>query len=310
MLPLLSFILGYLCATTSAAVLPRASAVHLAIGPQCGNLSSGIPADVNAGLGSLSTYKTIVAFGGESFEYQVGRLTHCVETDSYTGGGATNGPTWVQNLAASTGAKLVNYGSTGAVVDKNQWPQVKSVQSTSSLDFINQASQFETTQKFDPATTLYIIFFGIEDYAQAIATGKTDLNQIAGVLVYTLLGLTSSTNFAKNILIVDNYGLGKSSPAGESFKKDLFVTLGTGHRLYGWNVGFASFGRLWQGVLYSSPGYAAFGYTDSGTCVKDGKTCSDPAHTFYWGPGYANPSAATHAIMANYVEEVFTQCTS
>ncbi|KAJ7084750.1 carbohydrate esterase family 16 protein [Mycena crocata] len=290
--PLSSTVLALLCATASAVVLPRASDVHLAVSPRCGTLSGGVPADVNVGLGSLSSYKTIVAFG-----------------DSYTGGGKTNGPTWVENLASSVGAKLINYGSNGAVVDKNQWPQVAQVQVASSVDFMNQANNFMTTQKLDPATTLYIIFFGIGDYAQAVATGRTDMTNIAGVLVYTMLGLTSSpASFAKNILIVDNYGLGKTSPAGDAFKQDLFTSLGTGHRQYSWNVGFVSFNNIWQGVLFGSPGYKAFGYTDPGTCVNGGKTCSDPAHTFYWAPG--NPSAATHSLMTTYVEEVMTQCQS
>jgi hypothetical protein len=35
-----------------------------------------------------------------------------IRIDSYTAG-ASNGPTWVQNLADSTGAKLVNYAVSG-----------------------------------------------------------------------------------------------------------------------------------------------------------------------------------------------------
>ncbi|KAJ7894589.1 hypothetical protein B0H13DRAFT_2036102, partial [Mycena leptocephala] len=207
------------------------------------------------------------------------------------------------------GAKLINYAVIDrSVVDVNQWPQVASVQTKASVDFINQVNTFCTTQKLDPSTTLYIIFFGIGDYAEAIATGHTDMNQIAGVLVYTMLGLTSSQSFAKNILIVDNYGLGKTSPTGDAFKNDLFTSLGTGHRLYGWNVGFASFNSIWEGVLYGSPGASAFGYTNTGTCVQGSQTCADPAHTLYWTPG--NPTAATHSIMATYVEEVLTQCKS
>ncbi|KAF8204205.1 hypothetical protein K438DRAFT_1580018, partial [Mycena galopus ATCC 62051] len=108
--------------------------------------------------------------------------------------------------------------------------------------------------------------------------------------------------------IVDNYGLGQTSPAGDAFKQDLFTSLGTGRRLYGWNVGFASFNSIWEGVLYGSPGASAFGYSDTGICVQGKETCADPAHTFYWTAG--NPSAATHSIMATYVEEVLTQCAS
>ncbi|KAF7347267.1 tRNA-dihydrouridine synthase 2 [Mycena venus] len=252
MFPLLSSaVFAFLCATTSAVVLPRTGAVQLAVNPQCGTLSGGVPVDVNVGLGPLSSYKTIVAFG-----------------DSYTAG-PTNGATWVQNLANSTGARLINYAASGAVVDVDQWPQVAPVQATASVDFINQANKFITGQKLDPASTLYIIFFGIGDYAEAVATGQTDMTNIAGVLVYTMLGLVSSPSFAQNILIVDNYGLGKTSPAGDAFKQDLFTSLGTGRRLYGWNVGFASFNSIWEGVLYGSPGGSAFGYSDTGICVQN-----------------------------------------
>jgi hypothetical protein len=66
MFPLLSStVLAFVCATASAAVLPRSSAVHLAVSPQCGTLSGGVPTDVNVGLGPLNSYKTIVTFGGE-----------------------------------------------------------------------------------------------------------------------------------------------------------------------------------------------------------------------------------------------------
>ncbi|KAK7063647.1 hypothetical protein R3P38DRAFT_2819591 [Favolaschia claudopus] len=292
MCPLALTLVAFLCATASAVVLPRADGndVHLAVSPKCGTLSSGVPADVSVGLGSLGSYKTIVTFG-----------------DSFTGG-QTNGATWVQNLATSTGATLINYAAKGAVVDVNQWPQVASIQTNASVDFINQAGTFIRSQHLDPATTLYIIFFGIGDYAEAVATGKTDMTNIAGVLVYTMLGLASSPSFAKNILIVDNYGLGKTSPAGDAFKQNLFTALGTGRRLYSWNVGFASLNSIWEGVLYGSPGASAFGYCNTGVCVQNGETCADPAHTLYWTTG--TPSAATHSIMAAYVEEVLSQCQS
>ncbi|KAJ7361012.1 hypothetical protein DFH08DRAFT_363399 [Mycena albidolilacea] len=292
MFPLLrsTVLAAFLCATTSATVLPRTGAVKLAVSPHCGTLSGGVPLDVNVGLGPMSTYKTIVAFG-----------------DSYTAG-ATNGPTWVQNLADSTGAKLVNYAASGAVVDVNQWPQMASVPATASLDFLSQADTFMSSQDMDPTSTLYIIFFGIGDYVEAVATGQTNMTNIAGGLIETMLGLASSPSFAKNILIVDNYGLGKTSPAGDAFKQNLFTSLGTGHRQYGWNVGFASFNSIWEGVLYGSPGASAFGYTNTGICVRGSETCADSENTLYYLPGC--PSAATHSIMATYVDEVLTQCKS
>ncbi|KAJ7157269.1 carbohydrate esterase family 16 protein [Mycena filopes] len=294
MFPLLSStVLALLCATSSAVVLPRttAGAVQLAVSPQCGSLSGG-PADVNAGLGALSSYKTIVAFG-----------------DSFTGG-KSNGATWAQALADSAGATLINHGSNGAVVDVNQWPQVATVQSASKADYIHQVETFMTYGNTmpDPDTTLYVIFFGIGDYAQAVAAGHTDMVQIAGVQVYTTLEMVSARAFAKNILVVDNYGLGKTSGMGDTYKQDIFTSLATSRRLYGMNVGFASFNSIWEGVLYGAPGAAAFGYTNTGVCVQNGQTCQDPDHTMYWSAG--TPSAATHSIMAEYVEQVLTKCQS
>ncbi|KAJ7811768.1 hypothetical protein B0H14DRAFT_3754248, partial [Mycena olivaceomarginata] len=81
--------------------------------PHCGTLSGGVPLDVNVGLGPMSTYKTIVAFGGLfRFYPAVVNIDLNIRIDSYTAG-ATNGPTWVQNFADSTGAKLVNYAVSG-----------------------------------------------------------------------------------------------------------------------------------------------------------------------------------------------------
>ncbi|KAJ7222878.1 hypothetical protein B0H12DRAFT_1031132 [Mycena haematopus] len=271
MFPLLSStILAFFWVTTSAAVLPRAGGVTLAVSPQCGTLSGGVPVDVNVGLGPLSSYKTIVTFG-----------------DSYTGG-PTNGATWVQDLAGSTGAKLINYA-------------VKSSAGT----FIG------SEQGLDPSTTLFIIFFGIGDEINTdriFSNGRDRPVTNCWCSCNEYFGKENDRSNERWIGIVDNYGLGKTSPAGDAFKGDLFTSLGTGHRLYGWNVGFASFNSIWEGVLYGPPGAAAFGYTDTGVCVQGGETCADPAHTLYWTAG--SPSAATHAIMATYVEQVLTQCKS
>jgi len=69
---------------------------------------------------------------------------------------------------------------------------------------------------------------------------------------------------------------------------------------------------LWTGVLTSTPGYQAFGYTSSGGCTVDSSTtvgqCSDPAHTFYYIPGH--PSKQTHRIMADYAKLVVANCAS
>lgn len=104
-----------------------------------------------------------------------------------------------------------------------------------------------------------------------------------------MLVLSSSPTFAKNFLVVDNYGRGKTTAAGEAYKQEVFSGLNALRSSYGVNVAFVDFANVWKGVLGSSPGYKAFGYTNPGACTVNGNTtvgaCSDPDHSFYWIPG-------------------------
>ncbi|KAJ8473056.1 hypothetical protein ONZ51_g8100 [Trametes cubensis] len=80
------------------------------------------------------------------------------------------------------------------------------------------------------------------------------------------------------------------------------------------NFAFAEFSRIWDGVLGTDPGYAAFGYVSTDACIVDctiqecttNGMCDDPDHYFYYIPGH--PSKEGHRIMADYVEEVICQC--
>ncbi|KAG8999608.1 hypothetical protein FRB90_012033 [Tulasnella sp. 427] len=86
------------------------------------------------------------------------------------------------------------------------------------------------------------------------------------------------------------------------------VSFGDHHSKF--RYAYVDFKYIWDGVLGTDPGYAAFGYTSSGACTLNSSTivgmCSDPDHTFYWIPGH--PSKQTHRIMADYVEEALDQC--
>lgn len=115
-----------------------------------------------------------------------------------------------------------------------------------------------------------------------------DLDLAAQNIIYNILVLSSSPTFARNILVVDNYGRGKKTPAGESFKQQVFSGL-QAVRSMGLNVAFVDFANIWNGVLGFSPGFKAFGYTNPGACAVNSETtvgaCSDPDHSFYWIPG-------------------------
>jgi hypothetical protein len=59
------------------------------------------------------------------------------------------------------------------------------------------------------------------------------------------------------------------------------------------NVAFVDFAPLWDGVLGSTPGFAAFGYKNPGNCIPNAKQtdlsgeCATPLNSFYWLPSCA-----------------------
>ncbi|KAG5654152.1 hypothetical protein H0H81_006863 [Sphagnurus paluster] len=270
----------------SATAIGRQSVqnVHLAVQPKCGSFS-GAPADVNAGIRSLSNYKTIVAFGdawtdGGVRDGSPVKPAVITPPSPNAGGRMCDGPVWVESLAKKAGATLKDYAAAGAVVDSTQYPG----KVFSGNDFFTQTNLF-TGQgvRYDPDTTLYTVFFGIGDF-----DAGGDLDVVAQNIAFRVLALTSSPNFARNILIVDNYGRGNQTRAGEAFKKSVFSSLRY-LRAGGVNVAFVDLANVWNAILGSSPGYKAFGYTNAGACTVSSQTtigaCSDPEHSLYWIPG-------------------------
>ncbi|KAF9011203.1 carbohydrate esterase family 16 protein [Cyathus striatus] len=296
----------------SSVVLPRDD-VHLAVSPNCGSLT-GSPADVNAGVNpDLSQYKTIVSFGdsytfggasgGESLP-----LPEVNPPNPTAGGRMSNGKVWAEYLSEAANATLRDYAYAGAVVDSTQWPSLKLTPGT---DFLTQVNTFiGGIPRPDPATTLYTVFFGIEDYELALKTNTTNPQNIYGNVLYTILRLASSPIFAKNVLIIDNYGRGMTSAFGEEYKSQVFAGVNSFRKLIGLNIAFADLSTLWKGVLGPTPGAAAFGYDNAGTCLtQDNSTegcCTDPDKSFYWMSGL--PTTVTHRLISDYIQEVLTQC--
>ncbi|KIK71568.1 carbohydrate esterase family 16 protein [Collybiopsis luxurians FD-317 M1] len=293
----------------------QAQAVHLAVNPNCGNLS-GPPADVNQGLQPLNSYKAIVSFGDS---YSSGGMINgsalppavLSPPNPNAGGRMTNGPLWIEHLASAADATLHDWAVNGSVVDSTMYLSPNLVANVP--DFLAQVGNYISTYPSSD-DTLYVIFMGMGDYElrNDIYGGPNSLTILASDIIYAVLELNSSPVFAKNFLIVDNYGRGTESSAGDAYKASLFSQLNElySDSAYGLNIGFVDFKTVWDGVLNGNPGYEAFGYTNPGACLSSDLTisneCDDPSRTFYWIPG--NPSAATHSIMAEYVQEVLTQC--
>ncbi|KAF5376713.1 hypothetical protein D9615_007794 [Tricholomella constricta] len=179
-----------LSASVGALYTPLASrddndGIHLAVSPRCGALN-GTTADVNAGLRPRQ-FKTIVSFGDsytDGGHDDGGPLDPpiVVPPSPLAGGRSVNGLTWVEFVANDIGATLKDYAQSAACIDLSLWPS-----NPRQVDFIHQGrinlllfllvlnSQSTTVQTFlnqgnklDPDTTLYSIFFGINDYLASL----------------------------------------------------------------------------------------------------------------------------------------------
>lgn len=94
---------------------------------------------------------------------------------------------------------------------------------------------------------------------------------------------------ARSFLVADSYGRGSHEVAGDAFKKKVFNGLaelhygppflqigyvgelnqGYGVHYLGLSLCFQDFGYIWDAVLNTAPGYAAFGYNSPGACTRN-----------------------------------------
>ncbi|KAK7038545.1 carbohydrate esterase family 16 protein [Favolaschia claudopus] len=240
--------------------------------------------NVNAGI-VTSGIKTLVAFG----DSDGGPLAAAVlnGTSPRAGGG-------------DLGATIKDYAVSGAVVNVTLWPS-KAGQS----DFLHQAALFlSQNNALNSATTLYTVFFGINDFS-ASSTDGNHLPEAAAELLTQIKQLASAPTNARNIVVLDDYGRGKHSATGDAWKQAVFDGLSS-LRAQGLNVAFVDFAPLWDGR------FAAFGYANSGARIPNlsqtdlSGECSTPLNSFYWLPNH--PSKETHRIMADYVDFVLAKC--
>ena len=123
-----------------------------------------------------------------------------------------------------------------------------------------------------------------------LVDGTGNLPAAAQAIITQIERLTAPPTNARSFLVIDDYGRGSESAAGDAFKKKYFNGLATlQEQISGFRVAFVDLKTIWSGVLTTSPGFAAFGYKSNGACTVNSSTtvgeCSDPDHTFYWLPG-------------------------
>ncbi|KAF4579656.1 hypothetical protein EYR40_000167 [Pleurotus pulmonarius] len=285
--------------------------VYLAIGPRCGPLGGSF-ADVSAGV-MLSNYKTIVAFGdsytdGGKHDGSPLDPPVLIPPDVLAGGRSTNGLVWVEHLANDVGATIKDYAIAGACTDLSLWPS-----NPRKVDFLMEMDTFlGQNNNLDPDTTLYAIFFGINDFGDYNSDGN-HMPQAAQVVLDQIRILSSPPTNGRSFLVVDVYGLQVHSTDGELWKQQIFDGLSQFHANSGLNVAFIDFSRIWDAVLNPQvpPGFRAFGFTSTDPCCAVSQCtvsgeCADPDHAFYWLVNH--PSKETHRIMADYVEQVLDNC--
>ncbi|KAH0831406.1 carbohydrate esterase family 16 protein [Lanmaoa asiatica] len=302
--------------------------VYLAVHPQCGPLW-GTVSDVNAGL-NLANINTIVSFGdsftdGGRHDGEPLSPAVVIPPNPFAGDRSTNGKLWVEYIADSINATLMDYAWSSAVTNITLWPS-----NPHPRDFIMQATTFlDQSNQLDPDTTLYTIFFGINDWVDSFGKRARDrvgmlihkraskylvdgnhLPQAAQGLLGQMTLLSQPPTNARNFLVTDVYGRGTEDTWGEAWLQSIFDGLIALHAQDPpINVAFANFATIWEGVLGLNPGYQAFGYVSTDACNPGPTTddsCTDPDHHFEWFWGH--PSAVTHKIMADYVWEVLDDC--
>ncbi|KAF7288500.1 Carbohydrate esterase family 16 protein [Mycena chlorophos] len=290
----------------------RTQPIKLRAKPVCGSFSSQNFTEVNTGV-DLNATKTIVTFGdswtsnGSNGTIPFAPIVFPPNPSAGARQGnnfrarASNSYVWVENLANTIGAKLINYAVGGAVVDLSAYNSTnQGVTYTSDnllrVDFIDQTNLFLEQGRFlsdlDPDTTLYTVHFGINDYTQYQVAGG-DWN-ITSSTYLRQLGILQA-NGAKNFLI---HWLYEEYNVTNAFQDVIQQGLQAAHAENGTNFITVDFFNLFSSIS-AKPEY--YGYNNNTCLISQNFTtfgCEDPDYSIFYIPGH--PSGTTHEIMSEY----------
>ncbi|KAJ7069717.1 hypothetical protein C8F01DRAFT_524818 [Mycena amicta] len=300
----------------------RTQPISLLAKPVCGDLGlSPNFTEANTGV-NLNATKTIVAFGdswtsnGSNGTIPFAPVVFPPNPSAGARLGnnfrarASNSYVWVEDLANTLGAKLIDYAVGGAVVDLSAWNSTnKGVTFTSDnllrVDFIEQTNLFLQQGHFlsdlNPDTTLYTVHFGINDFTQYSIAGG-DWN-IASTTFLRQLGILQG-NGAKNFLI---HWLYTSNNITDAFQNVVHQGLQAAHAENGTNFVTVNFHNLYTAILDKPE---AWGYNNNTCLLSQNFTtggCDDPDRSIFYIPSH--PSATTHEIMNQYTILTAERCT-
>ncbi|KAF8147327.1 hypothetical protein K438DRAFT_2027785 [Mycena galopus ATCC 62051] len=298
----------------------RTLPLTLKASPVCGTFSSPSFTEVNTGV-TLNATKTIVAFGdswtsnGSNGTIPFAPIVFPPNPSAGARLGnnfrarASNGYVWVEDLANTLGAKLINYSVGGAVVDLLAWNSTnQGVTFTSDnllrTDFVAETALFLQQGRFladlNPDTTLYTVQFGINDYTQySIAGGNWTLASDSFLEQISLL----QANGAKNFLIHWVYF---TENVTDTFQDVVFQGLQAAHAENGTNFATVNLANLFN-AIQDSP--AEWGYTNTTCLASQNFTtfgCDDPDRSIFYIPSH--PSSTTHEILNQYTLLTMEKC--
>ncbi|KAF7365191.1 Carbohydrate esterase family 16 protein [Mycena venus] len=284
----------------------RTLPIKLKASPVCSQFSSQTFTEANTGV-TLNATKTIVAFGdswtsnGSNGTIPFAPIVFPPNPSAGARLGnnfrarASNGYVWVEDLANTLGAKLIDYSVGGAVVDLSAWNTTnKGVTFTSDnllrTDFVAETALFLQQGHFladlNPDTTLYTVQFGINDFTQySIAGGDWNIASDSFLRQISIL----QANGAKNFLIHWVYF---HQNVTDEFQNVVHQGLQAAHAENGTNFAEVNLANLFTAVQ-SSP--AEWGYTNTTCLASQNFTdfgCNDPDRSIFL---YSKPSECNDA---------------
>lgn len=290
----------------------RTQPIRLKGSPVCGEVSSQSFTEVNAGV-KLNATKTIVAFGdswtsnGSNGTIPFAPIVFPPNPSAGARQGnnfrarASNGYVWVEDLANTLGAKLIDYSVGGAVIDLSAWNTTnKGITFTSDnllrTDFVAETALFlqqgHLLADLNPETTLYTVQFGINDWTQ-YSIGGGDWTLAANTFLRQL-GILQA-NGAQNFLIHWVYF---TENVTDTMQDVLHQGLQAARAQNGTNFATVNLANLFTAIR-SSP--EEWGYTNTTCLASQNFTdfgCDDPDRSIFYIPGH--PSATTHEIINQY----------
>ncbi|KAJ7188986.1 hypothetical protein C8R46DRAFT_1206097 [Mycena filopes] len=327
----------------------RTQPIKLKASPVCGDFSSQSFTEANTGV-TLNATKTIVAFGdswtsnGSNGTIPFAPIVFPPNPSAGARAGnnfrarASNGYVWVEDLANTLGAKLLDYAVGGAVIDLAAWNSTnKGVTFTSDnllrTDFVAETALFlqqgHILADLNPDTTLYTVQFGINDHNQyLIAGGDWTLAANSFLKQISILQANGAKNFLIHwVYFQDNltdtfqdtvqqglHALHAAENATSNFATvdlaNLFTKIQAAPAEWGYTNTVRPSLIL---VLYSTCAVVLCrGLTErrTQTCLASQNFtdfgCLDPDHSIFYIPGH--PSVTTHEIILQYTTLTMETC--